>query len=415
MIRFNSDILICSYFETSVSGGVLKLLPFGHSRHYPLEFNINDRKIILGTLNFFNTTLHKKFKPDNFIDTTKCEVFCKKSKQAVIVINLLDNCFGHSLLKLFDAIKFIDEKKNEFDFLLIIPKALKHFVIQEVGINVMYINASFTELENCYIINKEIEKVTEMYHDVFLEGSETYNSFDLELLKEKLNFFNSEKKSMDRNKIIFYYRSDYFRRWNGFKQGKSVENLFKILKPFFSENIKFVVTGDKDSYKFPKWIDDERSEGFSEEIDFKLNTLFNSAIICIGLTGSHMLFPSIFSACTVHLHPTFKYKNMAEDIVVNSSTHEMLSAYKHLYYFGNYNCSDIDPFKLSKLVLIHFQGFIEKQYKAGKFPEGQEEWINANYKAVNYLAISRFRAEQNLQENKKIRLHRIIDKVLLRK
>ncbi len=367
-----------------------------------MEFNYSNKKIISGEANFFNSVFLRNFKNDNFIDQSLCNVTLSKSKNSIVVLNALDNCFGHALLKLFFSIKYISQNKSKTDFLLILPKALNHFVKDSEGLNILCIDMSFSKLEKCYILNKEIEKITYPYSEILIEGTETYSEFDFNFLKNELELFGKTDINLSDNKIIFYYRSDYFRKWAGIKQVKQIVKLFSFLKDFFDSSVKFYVLGDRDKNHFPAWIVDERVSGFSPEIDHRYNSLFSSSLICIGLTGSHMLFPSIFSDCTVHLHPSHKYKNMAEDTISSLNSNEIISAYKHLYYFSNHNCSGLDAVKLGTQVLLHYQALAEKKYKIlVKENISQKKWLDANYPFLNNEKIDNFRRNFLSRENKK--------------
>jgi hypothetical protein len=341
-----------------------------------------------------------------------CELEANKTKDSIIILNVLDNCFGHSLLKLFFSIKYIEEKKD-YDFLVIVPKALKHFLKNIEGLSVLYIDLPFSKFEKCYILNKEISKVTKNYKEILIEGAETYNSFDFNLLKNKLNLLGNYPVELEKRKIIFYYRKDYYRTWGGTKQRKKIIDLFSFLKAFFEDYVEFYIVGDLDDREFPHWIKDVRTDAFSKETDFHYNSLFASCLICIGLTGSHMLFPSLFSLCTIHLHPVFKYKNMAEDIVVNDNSNEMLSAYKHLYYFGNHNCSNISSFILGRLIIFHFSGLLEKEYKISSTNMSQKEWLNELYPSFLFSKSNYFRIKQNRFESFKTQLNRKINSIFM--
>ena len=414
MIAFNKNYILSSYFEASIVDSLknIELLPFGHSRHFPLKFSLTDKQIYNGELNFFNSVFYKNFKENNFVNPDKCEIEYNKLTDKLIILNCLDNCFGHALLKLFYAVNYIQNKDNSFDFLVIIPKALNHFIKKKAGVNCLIIDYSFSKLQECFVLNNEIDKIASQYKDVFIESVETYDSFDKDILIENLNLLkNDSNVSSEKNKIIFYYRSDYFRMWNGKSQQKNCVALFSFLNSFFDKNIQFYVVGDLDKHQFPTWIKDERIAKFNKDVDFKYNQLFHTSLICIGLTGSHMLFPSLFAECTVHLHPAYKYKNMTEDTVVKKNTNEMFSAYQHLYYFGNYNCSDLKPDQLGRLILFHFQGLVEKKYKLFvRENVSQKNWITENYSFLKLDEINTYRQQFNAKEAKKNRVKYYLDK-----
>ena len=415
MIVFNKNYIISSYFEASMvdSSKKIELLPFGHSRHFPLKFGLVDKQICAGELNFFNTVFYKNFTDNNFVNPDKCKIEQNKVTDKLIILNCLDNCFGHALLKLFYAVNYIQNQDKSFDFLLILPKALSHFNKKKAGVNCLIIDYSFSQLQECFVLNNEIDKIAGQYNEVFIESVETYDSFDKAVLIDNLNLLNKDSLvNSVKDKIIFYYRSDYFRMWNGKSQLKNCVALFSFLKKFVDDRIQFYVVGDLDKQQFPSWITDERIAKFNKDVDFKYNQLFDTSLICIGLTGSHMLFPSLFSECTVHLHPAHKYKNMTEDTVVKINTNEMFSAYQHLYYFGNYNCSDLKPEQLGRLILFHYQGLVEKKYKLFvRENVSQKDWINKNYSFLNLGEINAYRQQFNAKEAKKNRVKYYLDKI----
>lgn len=411
MISFNNDIVITSYYEVTFNGEVAKLLPFGHSRHFPLSFNVNTKQIISGEVNFFNSNFYKEFDVKNVLKQDKYQIKKSKKNNSVIILNLLDNCFGHSLLKLFYSVNCVINYSKNYDFIIIIPKAIEHFLLENDGVNKIVVNAKFSELEKCYVLNNAIEEICKEYAGAYLKGVETYESHNFEDLRAHLNLLNHKQTAIVKNKVVFYYRSDYWRKWSGNKQKKNIIKLFTFLKPFFSNSVEFCVVGDSDAEIFPVWIKDSRTKSFNPEIDFEYNQLFNETLICIGVTGSHMLFPSLFSSCTVHLHPIFKYKNMAEDIVVNKNANEILSAYKHLYYYGNHNCSDISPSKLGTLLVSHFAGLIEKQYKINSLLECQNEWIKQTYQCFNYKTYIEYKSNLNKRANDKTKWNYYLDKL----
>ena len=283
MIPFNDSTVIASYYELNVSNNVVKTIPFGHSRHFPLSFNASDKKILSGELNFFNSTLHKNFDITRFISEKNYKIELHKSKSSVVILNVLDNCFGHALLKLFYSIKYIKEHEGEFDFILIVPIALKHFIIEKQGINLITIDLKFSELEKCYVLNEAINQITKHYQSCFIAATETYSEFNFDDLKNNLNFFNTKEIEETKNKIVFYYRADYWRKWGGNSQLKNCVKLFELLKLFFNESVEFCVVGDKDKGEFPSWIRDFRTESLSPSVDFKYNQIFKSSLICIGL------------------------------------------------------------------------------------------------------------------------------------
>jgi hypothetical protein len=403
VITFSDKLIISSYFHAELEENNISLLPIDHARAFPLSFNVNNKKILKGTLNFYNKPFFLNYNGSNYIDPKKITVLTEEKKfNKIAVINVLDNCHGHSLLKLFFALKETSLNKDK-DFLIIIPRSLIHFLKAGIFTYTLVVDHTYASLEECYILNKVIEPFLLNYESKYLFPIDTYGTISKEELLSKINLLDRVvSRSIER--ITFYYRSDFIRKWQGNGQFVNVIRLFTNLKQFVSNEVIFTVIGNKDGRAFPAWIDDKRVTSYSVTNDFKENEIYAQSKIVISLTGSHMLIPSILSDCTVHLHPTYKYKNVAEDVVSFEGEDTLINSYKHLYYYGNSNCSDICPTKLTYLIVSHYLGLLEKTYKLTKIESDQESWIKQNHNYFLYDAVNGYRKKYIEKGNNKVKL-----------
>jgi hypothetical protein len=393
VISYNNDIVLASYFHCKLNGNEVSLLPIDHARAFPLTFDIVDKRIVEGELNFYNKPFYANFRTDNFVDPLKCKVhFGEKKSNELIVYNVLDNCFGHAFLKMLLAVEKSAMLKS--DSLLIVPSSLAHFLKRDVFDHIIEIDLNYKAFESCWVLNKLLDPFFTMGYNLQLFPVHTYGTFNKDILFTGLRIpmpLTQESKK----RICFYYRNDQPRKWNGAKQSKNIIVLFEELRKFFSENISYTVIGSKDDYLFPSWIEDERVNSFSEINDVKECKLLSESLIVISVTGSHMLMPSLLSTITVHLHPLFKYKNMAEDVVNCIQDNIKLQPYSHLFYYGNSNCSDINPKKLAYMVLVHFQGYTEKTFKQLMEGTNQKEWIDIHFPYFKYTKLNDHRSKIN--------------------
>lgn len=413
MIPFTNKIELRSYYHAEISDEIVTLLPIASARCFPLSFHVKSKEIIKGSLNFYNEHFYRNFKKDNDIDVTKLKIYeSERKNETVIIINLLDNCHGHSFLKLIYALKWAKSTKDA-DFLIIVPRSLFHYIKKNAFTHVVEVNTSYSDLEKCYNLNNVVFPLVEKYKSKFIYKIDTYGIFNKEDLLSQINFFD---KSVDNSvkRITFYYRSDFFRKWQGNKQKSNIIELFIRLKPLFSKEVLFTIVGNKDNEVFPDWIIDERAKVYSPENDYKENMIYAQSTITISLTGSHMLIPSILSNCTIHLHPSYKYKNMAEDVISFDQEDPMLHSYKHLYYNGNSDCSDIGPAKLCYLITSHYLGLLEKTYKLNLFEGDQASWIKQNHAYFLYDEVLSYRAAYIEKENKRTRLKYYLSKLFKR-
>lgn len=392
MIPFNSDIDIAGFFYISKQEDNYTLLPDGHAAYYPLTFNSNaKRKVIKGELNFYNKIAFENYKPDLHLPQDKCDLMQSKSaNQKLLIYNALDNCFGHSLLKLFYFVSELEEKSIDFDFILLLPKALSHFLKPFKGLHVLSVDLPFKDFEKCLVLNNFISPVIKEYKETLIFPSSTYKLVSHSILKKMLNLTAEVLKETNKA-IVYYYRKDANRSWSSNKQAANVIKLFSKLKPFFS-NIDFIVLGDIDKKKFPEFIIDKRISNFDAKSDFEINSILARSLITIGFTGSHMLFPSILSKQTVHLIPTFKLKNIGEDIVFENTTFNMHQYYKHMFYAGNYDVDVIKPDNLFVYILNGFAGLLEKEFRYTEINQSLPEWVKVNYPNFEY---EKFYAERS--------------------
>ena len=402
MIIYDHNIVIASYFHVRLLENAVSLLPIDHAKAFPLCFDIETRKIINGDLNFYNKPFHTNFYIDHYIDPSKCNIIKgTKSSTDLTVYNVLDNCFGHAFLKLLMAIE--ENTRSNHDGLLIVPSSLAHFVRNGVFLHTIEIDLNYKEFELCWILNKQLDLFIEMKYNIQIFPVHTYGLFDNDILFSGLNV-PKKHADKDKSRICFYYRKDFNRKWS-LSQKERIIKLYTGLSKFFTKNIKFTVIGAKDNLVFPAWIDDKRVNSFTSENDKIENDILCESLITIGVTGSHMLMPSLLSTLTVHLLPTHKYKNMAEDVVNCTQDNQKLKPYQHVYYFGNSNCTDISASDLCFKILIHFQGLTEKTYKLkSNLVQGQTEWILQQFPYFKYLELNRYRTAviNNISTTKKI-------------
>ena len=193
---------------------------------------------------------------------------------------------------------------------------------------------------------------------------DTYKEYNSK--NELIDFFTfiDKEKSLVYNKkiVTFYYRSDFYRTWGGRHQAKNISAFFEIIKGYFSDQVLFYVVGDKDRCVFPPWIHDRRVDKFSAQVDFEYNTIFKNSLMTVGIMGSNMLAPSLFSDMSVHLIPAHKLGNTAEEII-NSSGCAVPSCFENIQIYGDGLMSESTPEMLADRLIILYYTKLAKEYK----------------------------------------------------
>lgn len=419
------SISLFSYFhilENKLPDGdnEIKVLPSDHGLPYPLVFKKKSKKIIRGELNFYNKYLFENYNSLNFIPEDKYQLtFIHPQKRKCIVLNVLDNCFGHSLLKLLHLKEFYEKYSDTSDFLVIIPENLSHFIPHE-KVNSCIIKLSYKELEKCYgfeniiiDLKKRYEEIDFAVFDMFLPHKDRENLTSFFPFLNKINDIVPGKRY-----ITFYYRKGLWRSWGGMRQMKNISQLFKNLLPFFDAQTEFFIVGEKDNFNFPAWIKDKRVEKFSPECDYEYNMIFKNSAITIGVTGSNLLFPSMFSQMTVHLVPAHKLGNSMED-VINFTAPIIFGWHQNISLPGDALMNNYSPRLLSETILMLYRSYLNKEYKResvkgleknGNFP-GQEEFIGRKFYFFNYKKAEQLKLKIQNESGKKILIQNFISRI----
>ena len=378
---------IFSFYSSIEASNIVTLIPSGHATYYPIKFNKSTKEILEGELNFFNKYFYENYTSPIKLSKSDYSLKLNPKKEKCLIINLLDNCFGHSLLKVFNLIEIHKKFNNDFDLLVIVPKSLEYLIPADKFI-FCTVNISFSNLEKCFDFSPILDKVKIKYKNFDCVTTSTYNQYsDKNVL---LDFFFEKIDNNIQKNILFYYRSDRYRKWNGRFQGRNITKLYQFLKPYFSSDVKFIILGELDDYKFPSWIVDKRVNKYSPEVDKEYNQEFSKSAITMGVLGSNLVLPSLLSLSTLHLVPNHKRHNTLEDsISLIDSTFN--TWYSNLQVFGNSSLNSIKSINLFSHIIILFSSFLEKKYKQdilkaqpNKPYINQNLYIEENYSFFNY-------------------------------
>lgn len=380
------------YFRRTKNKEV-ELLPNCHALYYPLAFQEETKKITKGKLNFFNSKFYDHFSDAKIIKESQFKYINQPSQRAskAIILNLLDDCFGHTIMKILNLVYAYEKYGKEFDLVCICPQPLVYLIPKD-KFTIISVNIHFYDLATCYDLKPIINQIKTKYLQLEYFMFNMYAVHDKAKVRSFFNFFDAKEQISKKKYFTFYYRASVYRSWNGYKQAKTVIKAFEQLKTFFSNDIKFLVVGDKDSNKFPNWIIDERVSSYSKELDLKYNKLFFDSVIVVGYFGSGLYLPSILSDFTVHLVSRDKLKLAMQDSI-NYKTTSILGFYENPNFFGNAFCENITPDKLSDSIISLYKAYLQMVYRMSYSDENgsnspllfsQEEYINKFFPFFNY-------------------------------
>jgi hypothetical protein len=417
-----NNVNFYSYFPVIESGDVIKLAPSDHAIHYPLEFTLSPRKAVSGDLNFYNTPLFQNLNTENLLpENAIVKPSISPIKTKCLIVNVLDNCYGHAFCKVLNLYNLYQEYHVEYDIFVITHAALEHLIPADKFI-ICSLKLGFTQAQKSYSLKNLIAEIKSKYSIVDYPVVDTDNLFPAK--KALVDFFTlddfeSQSKIGNSRCVTFYYRADFYRTWGGSRQSKYIIGFFENIKKYFNSEVKYYVVGDKDNSSFPEWIIDARAVNFTKNIDYEYNVIFKNSLYVVGLVGSNMLAPSLLSAMTIHLVPEHKVHITADEIV-NSQTFAVLASLENIYLFGNEFLTDLSPESLANRALILYQANLIKAYKfnclkflrAKKEVQSQKDYISTEFPYFHHAAFSKHKNELEMVSYKKMRIPFLFNKLL---
>lgn len=267
-----------------------------------------------------------------------------------IILNCLDNVYGHVFTKLWNAV-VLTRKYPDLHLIVFIPRALAWLVPDDVP-EVWIFDAPLKQLRHG-VANLDAEIKDRMQHFTQVWLSKAYTHLDLERIDLRrlhrtepfdLSRFNNLKPT-----ITLVLREDRF--WHStrleyflflvatkFKLSRSVfvwrQNrlVIKTARRILREipSAEFFVAGLGATGRFPRVIRDRRKSAPTLEDEMMWCQLYARSHLVIGVHGSNMLLPTALAAGFIAIMPRHKIRHMAEDIAMVRPSRFLLFLGRHV-------------------------------------------------------------------------------------
>jgi hypothetical protein len=345
-------------------------LPVGHDLLFPCSFDFNGK--------LFNATqeakgwlidplIHSLTKTENQ-KVVQIEKEIKEQKEEAIILNCLDNCFGHVFYKLWN-LPLLKSKYPNKSIIVFIPRKTR-WLLPDTFSEVWLFDASFKMLEN-YLTNLDQEikqNLLPRFKNVSLSKAYTHLSLDKINLKDfvKTDRFDLSKFNDLPHQITFVLREDRF--WHRYRfeyflfkvfvklnlskqifiwrQNYLVDKVASLIKKNFPQ-AKLVATGLCRSGSLSSLIEDQRKNKLTESDEKNWCGIYSSSHVVVGIHGSNMLIPTALAAGFVEILPREKIKHISEDILLNRSS-------RYSIFLGRH----VDHFSSPKLIARHISGIL---------------------------------------------------------
>ncbi len=418
-----------SYFpvleEGSENNESFKLLPSDDSIAYTVKFNSKSKVVQEGEKNWFNQPLidladKGRLLPENKIKRID---FSKKKNSKCIVINLIDYCYGHSLVKLLNVENFYRDYAQTHDLFVISFPDVEDYLPTE-KFNSCFLDLSFSEIRKIYNFEQIIDKVKQNYTEVDFAVLDAYLRIENRIQKSEFyNFLGKgENPYKDKKIVTFHYRADKGREWGEGNQKENVIELFELFRPYFNKDVLFCIIGDKDNNSFPNWIIDKRIIKYPNPIVHEYSQIIASSVLMVSVTGSNLVLPSLLSRGMLIHFVKEPFVRLTGTDVVNYEDYSSQTTYDNVYIFENGKHS-IKPKELAYRLLRLFEGKLAIEFKSysvnclkeSKPTPTQKEYILDKHSYFNYNIAKELNNEINMKYwrsiNRKNILKRIVNKV----
>ncbi len=339
-----------------------------------------ERREVLGEGNrpnsiswFGKPLLTSLLKPDN----KKIEIHIDKRIDCdeVVILNCMDYLYGHSLLKLLNAERHLDDG-SDTGLVVIVPEFLRWMVPEGVA-EVWVVDLKLDEMRAYYPdLDKKIQRECDRFTSV--KVSRAY-SHPVNVDISRFTGVSRHDFSRKNPRLTFIWRGD--RLWNGFNiigilarrgipgflflwwQRRKIISLFKRLKRNLPD-VKFTVAGIGREGKFPDWIDDQRLDPpLSKEQERALCRVYAESRMVVGVHGSNMLLPTAHAGMVVDLMPRDRWGNLAQDNLMQDSNLQMLQ-YRSVFLPNTIPVNELAQIIscLFKSVLLVMQNFYVCEY-----------------------------------------------------
>lgn len=281
-------------------------------------------------------------------DIIKFEVIKRNpTKGKVIILNTLDNCYGHSLLHFLNLQNIIDQKQ-EFCVIVIIQPFLRWLLPKE-GIDEVWIaHVSFGMMKEYYEdLNNKIQNELQRFGIVYLSHAHLCPKNVAIEKFSKIKPFNFDHP-VSKPRVSFVWREDVNRLWvksywiygalrkfgiAGILQ--SLHYLRVLIFMFFLHKklkgkYQLTLVGLGKMGWFPDFVADERVEKFDDQSEIHTTQMYSQSELVIGVHGSSMILPSAHAGMTISIMPLKRWGNFAEDILFSEEDNRLASFQKRI-------------------------------------------------------------------------------------
>jgi hypothetical protein len=341
-------------------------LPVAHDKHFPIAFS-KDGKVET----FDEKARHWLARPliQSILDSKTLEISIQRTiknpHQDVILLNCLDFCYGHVLLKLANAQKYLEQFPDK-GLIVLIPSSFEWLVPDGVA-EVWSINARLSQLLSFLPTLDTFVHATLPEYQSFRISPVPIHPDSMQIDWEKFlrtSRFQLHRFSDTAPCISFIYREDrlwlnkktdnllwkllsktglrpYVKRYFLTLQNKRFAQIARRVQKVLPD-ATFLLIGLGQTASCPQPLQDKRKTALSSQDEWEWCRLYAQSHLVVGMHGSNMLIPTALAGGFIELLPEYKIVHLTEDIV-------QVYPNRYAQFLGRY----LDEYSSARMIAKH--------------------------------------------------------------
>lgn len=341
------------------STNFLQSLPIGHMLDHPLAVGRDSQKLYPADWN-----MYWQSEPflRSFINYKEDKVSIQKvvfiERPKVIILNTLDYLYGHTLLKLYNALHHLDNQQD-LGLIIIIPRIFE-WMIPKGCAEAWIVDLRLSELRDSYAaIDRFVTNECNRFDEIYASRAYSHPDFasiDIERLTGVLPF-NVAEFYQKKPFFTFVLREDRwwlknrisdlaFRVARKLKISRIVQkSIVRKQDALVSRTIRrirrdipeaeFCITGLGKGGSLTSWASDKRSMKITTDIERDWCQMYAKSHVVIGAHGSNMLLPTAHAAGCVEILMEKRNRNIIQDISVRYNDRRQLFFYRFVDQFAS--------------------------------------------------------------------------------
>lgn len=367
-LHFQGIHILAKHNCSSCGAGFYRTLPAGHDMLFPATFGADGTHLQCDPSAYpwlITPLLRSLFKGDTI--EVKPETTVQEHHDDAIILNCLDNRFGHAFAKLWNA-AILNDLYPSRSIIVWVPSALRWLVPDGMS-EIWSFDAPLRDMGRLITnLDTAVKQAMSRFRNVWLSPAYTHLAPDKIDLRKMLRTdpFDLSQFAVLPPTITFVLREDRF--W----QSSPLEFFlfrvavkFKLSKRLFvwRQNTLVNKTARKIRRQLPtasfsalgmgkhgrlaSFIADHRKDTLTTQDEHAWCRIYAASHVIVGVHGSSMLIPTALGAGFVEILPQYKIRHIGEDISLNYSSRYMLFLGRH-----------VDQYASTRLVSRHIVSMI---------------------------------------------------------